>query len=90
MLFAGASAGQQDVLFEANDALLEGAGEPAQELREDAAREAAKGLDGNYLYESLEGQLGLVDVLPNGTVAADASFGAPIATTRLTCRISAT
>ena len=70
--FAGSSESSEDVLFEANDALLEGSGTLEKELRKDA-----EGDDGNYLYESIGGRLVLVDVLPTGKVAPGASFGAP-------------
>jgi hypothetical protein len=65
-LYAGASANLSHLLFEANDAL--------------AATPNA--LDGgtteNNLYDSVGGQLSLVNVLPDGAPAPDASFGSPI------------
>jgi hypothetical protein len=73
--FAGAAAGH--VLFEANDALLAGTGRLEEELRKDVKNEVANKEDGDYLYDSLDGQLSLVDLLPGGTakVAPDATFG---------------
>jgi hypothetical protein len=73
--FAGAAAGH--VLFEANDALLAGTGRLEEELRKDVKKEVANEEDGDYLYDSLDGQLSLVDLLPGGTakVAPDATFG---------------
>jgi hypothetical protein len=73
--FAGAASGH--VLFEANDALLAGTGKLEEELRKDVKKEVANEEDGNYLYDSLDGQLSLVDLLPGGTakVAPDATFG---------------
>jgi hypothetical protein len=72
--FAGASADSSHVLFTANDALT-GASE---------GRPAAEGGAGstfekeNNLYETADGQLRLVNVLPDGTTHANATFGAPL------------
>jgi hypothetical protein len=77
--YAGGSANSNEVLFEANDALLEGEGKLEKELGQDAKREAGEGQINNYLYESTGPQLSLVDVLPSGTVEPNASFGAPSA-----------
>jgi hypothetical protein len=69
--FAGASADDSHVLFLANDALTAASeGRPAAE----------GGSAGNYekennLYEAVGGQLRLVNVLPNGTTHANATFG---------------
>ncbi len=68
LAYAGASADSSDLLFEANDALAE--------AKEDPGREA------NDLYESAAGQLSLVNVLPGGEQAPDATFGAPNETGR--------
>ncbi len=68
LAYAGASADSGDLLFEANDALAE--------AKEDPGREA------NDLYESAGGQLSLVNVLPGGEQAPDATFGAPNETGR--------
>jgi hypothetical protein len=75
--FAGGSADFSDLLFEDNDALIEGEGALEQELQADVKREIAEGEDGNYLYDSVDGRAGLVDVLPDGRVAPNATFGAP-------------
>jgi hypothetical protein len=75
-VFAGGSADFSDILFEANDALLEGAGSLESQLREDVRQEIAKHEDHNYLYDSVQGRLSLVDVLPDGEVAPNATFGA--------------
>jgi len=71
LVFAGASADSSHLLFLAND-VLTGASE---------GRPAAEGgAAGNYesennLYESVDGQLRLVNVLPDGTTHANATFG---------------
>ena len=71
LAFAGASSDSSHMLFLANDALT-GASE---------GRPAAEGGAGgtyekeNNLYDSVDGQLQLVNVLPNGTTHADATFG---------------
>jgi hypothetical protein len=75
--YAGGSANSNEVLFEANDALLEGEGKLEKELQQDAKREAGEGQIQNYLYESIGTQLSLVDVLPGGTVEPNATFGSP-------------
>jgi hypothetical protein len=67
VLYAGASADSRHVLFEANDALTpEAEGGSAANYREV-----------NNLYESVDGQLKLVNVLPDGTTKANATFGGP-------------
>jgi hypothetical protein len=71
--FAGAAAGH--VLFEADDALLTGSGKLEKELAVIAARESANHEMGDFLYESVEGHLSLVDVSPSGAVAPQAEFG---------------
>ena len=71
LAFEGASADDSHLLFAANDALT-GASE---------GRPAAEGGSGtefekeNNLYESVNGQLRLVNVLPTGTTHANAVFG---------------
>ncbi len=67
LAYAGASADFSHVLFEANDALVpEAEGDP--------------GVGANDLYDSVGGQLGVVNILPaseGGRVAPDATFGGP-------------
>jgi hypothetical protein len=75
-LYAGASADFGHLLFEANDALLEGEGPLAKALGEAVAQEAKEGGDSNDLYDSVGGKLSLVNVLPDGAPAPNASFGA--------------
>src|SRR6202046_4286363 len=71
LAFEGASVDDSHLLFAANDALT-GASE---------GRPAAEGGSGsefeteNNLYESVNGRLRLVNVLPNGTTHANADFG---------------
>jgi hypothetical protein len=69
--FAGASADSSHVLFMANDALT-GASEdrPAAEGGPGAPFE-----EDDNLYDSVDGQLQLVNVLPNGTTHVGATFG---------------
>ncbi len=65
--YAGASADSSHVLFEANDALTPDAeGGSAGHYAEE-----------NNLYESVGGQLRLVNVLPDGSTKANTTFGAP-------------
>jgi hypothetical protein len=61
--YAGASADNSHQLLEANDVLASGAVDP--------------GVGANNLYDSVEGQLRTVNVLPDGSPAPDASFGGP-------------
>jgi hypothetical protein len=61
--YAGASSDFRRQFFEANDALAVGA--------------VDGGKTKNNLYESVEGQLRLVNVLPNGSSQPNAWFGAP-------------
>jgi hypothetical protein len=61
--YAGASVGGSHQLFEANDVLAGGAVDP--------------GVGANNLYESVDGQLRTVNILPDGSPAPDASFGGP-------------
>jgi hypothetical protein len=61
--YAGSSADLGHLLFEANDALTAGA--------------VDGGAEENNLYDSVGGQLQLVNVLPDGSTEANAIFGAP-------------
>jgi hypothetical protein len=63
VLYAGGSSNLSHILFAANDALTDNA--PRVDEGE------------NNLYDSVDGQLNLVNVLPNGVPAANAMFGAP-------------
>ena len=74
--FAGGSADFNDLLFEANDALLAGGGSLETELENDVKSEIAKGEDTNYLYDEIGDKLSLVDVSPSGKVVPNATFGA--------------
>jgi hypothetical protein len=65
--YAGASADYAHQLFEANDALASGAVDP--------------GVGANNLYESFDGQLRTVNILPDGSPAPNASFGGPTGAT---------
>ncbi len=75
--FAGGSDKFDDILFEADDALLAGEGTLEQELEEDVKREIANGEAENYLYDSVQGRLALVNVAPDGRVVPGAIFGGP-------------
>jgi hypothetical protein len=70
--YAGASAGGSHRLFEANDALLEGATPVAEELNTLAGEKAV-----NPLYDRTGGRLLAVDILPNGHIAPEAAYGSP-------------
>ncbi len=70
--FAGATNDGTHQLFEANDTLLEGTGPVATELNT-----LATGKPVNPLYDHSEGNLILVDVLPDGSIAPQASYGSP-------------
>ena len=59
--YAGASSDLSHLLFEANDALTPNAVDGGRAV--------------NNLYDSVNGQLRLVNVLPNGTTEANATFG---------------
>jgi hypothetical protein len=73
--FAGASADSSHLLFMANDVLTGASeGRPAAEGGAGVPFEAE-----NNLYETVDGQLRLVNVLPDGTTHANATFGAPLA-----------
>jgi hypothetical protein len=76
-VFAGASTDLGQELFEANDALITGEGTLERELQADAKLEVETGDNNNYLYDSISGRLSLVDVLPDGKVEPDATFGGP-------------
>ena len=76
-IFAGGSADFSSLLFEVNDALLAGDGAIESELRQDVGVEIAKEENKNYLYDSVDGRLTLVDVSPEGKVVPDATFGGP-------------
>jgi hypothetical protein len=71
LVFAGASADSTQTLFLANDALTDASeGRPAAEGGSESTYE-----EENNLYESFNGQLRLVNVLPDGTTHVDATFG---------------
>ncbi len=63
LVFAGASSNYEHLLFEANDVLTSTPGAT------DGGEEA------NNLYDSVNGQLYLINVLPDGTTEPGASFG---------------
>jgi hypothetical protein len=80
-VFGGsANMASRGLLFEANDALLHGEGRVEKELAASVASEITNNEDSNYLYDTVEGRLSLVDVLPaaeGGGVAGDTTFGGP-------------
>ncbi len=77
-VFAGAAeSAANGLLFEANDALLKGNGSIEKELATSVSKEIAKSENSNYLYDSIGGNLSLVDILPDGSVAGGATFGGP-------------
>jgi hypothetical protein len=71
-VFAGASLDGSHRLFEANGVLLEGASPEAEELNTFANEKAV-----HPLYDSTSGRLVAVDILPDGRVAPEASYGSP-------------
>jgi hypothetical protein len=71
LVLEGASADYTHLLFAANDALT-GASEGRPAAEGGPSHEFAKE---NNLYESVDGQLRLVNVLPNDTTHANAAFG---------------
>jgi hypothetical protein len=89
-VYAGQSGNGQVTLLEANDALLEGKGPLASEVRDEAKSDVeadqkrrekettgfAEYSDPMFLYDSVGGQLNLVSVLPDGNSAGNATFGA--------------
>ncbi len=76
--FAGGSSDFSTLAFEADDALISGSGRLETELAEDVEKEIQAGELNSYLYAQTNGTLNLVDVLPNGEVAPDATYGAPV------------
>jgi hypothetical protein len=77
-LYAGGSADLGQLLFQANDALLGGEGSVEKELDEDVESEISNGqTESDYLYDWSGGRPSLVDVLPDGKVAENSTFGAP-------------
>ncbi len=77
-VYAGGSSDMSQLLFEANDALLEGKGNLENELDADVNGEIAEGrINNGYLYDWSMGGPSLVDVSPEGRVVRAASFGAP-------------
>ncbi len=77
-VYAGGSADMGQLLFETNDDLLEGQGTLQKELSEDVKQEMAYNQpELDYLYDWTQGRLSLVDVLPDGKVAQNSTFGAP-------------
>ncbi len=75
---AGGSSGFSTLAFEADDALISGSGRLETELAEDVEKEIQAGELNSYLYAQTNGTLNLVDVLPNGKVAPEATYGAPV------------
>jgi hypothetical protein len=71
LAFEGASVDDSHLLFAANDVLTEASeGRPAAEGGRGTEFETE-----DNLYESIDGRLRLVNVLPNGTTHANAGFG---------------
>ncbi len=75
---AGGSSDFSTLAFEADDALISGSGRLETELAEDVEKEIQAGELNSYLYAQTNGTLNLVDVLPNGKVAPEATYGAPV------------
>lgn len=62
-------------VFAANDALLPTTTLLGKELADDVTNELASNTEGNYIYESYEGSLRLVSVLPDGRAAQGSELG---------------
>jgi hypothetical protein len=79
--FAGGNAGGSGILvfshllFEGLQALLAGEGTLEAELRAAAKGVVEEGKQPSILYDSVDGRLSVVNVLPDGKTDADASFG---------------
>lgn len=73
LAYAGSSSDMQHMLFEANDALTSSA--PGGDGQDPSTGLAYS--QENNLYDSVNGKLYLVNVLPDGTSAAGATFGGP-------------
>jgi hypothetical protein len=79
-VFAAGSDNFTHILFEANDALPEIEEPFGPQLDQDVLAEVEKEENSDYLYDSeANGRLRVVDVLPDGTVAGNATFGGPAA-----------
>jgi hypothetical protein len=76
-VFAAGSNNFNHLLFEANDALPGVSGPLGSELDEDVFAEVQGHQEHDYLYDNEGGRLSVIDVLPNGSVAGNATFGAP-------------
>jgi hypothetical protein len=86
LLYAGANAGTGTVpsasqlLFEANDLLIQGSGPLEAELQAEVEANIAEGTSGMFkriLYASVDGTLHVVSILPDGSASANGSFGSP-------------
>jgi hypothetical protein len=81
--YAGGNAGaggvpaMTDLLFQSEEALLDGEGRLERELGEDVKLRKEEGKAVRVLYGSFNGQLSLVSVLPDGTPDVNATFGGP-------------
>ncbi|MGH9021442.1 MAG: fibronectin type III domain-containing protein, partial [Acidimicrobiales bacterium] len=81
ILYAGASADFHQLLFEANDSVLEGEGPLETALAEDVKKEVEEERQSNDLYVSSGGHASLVNVLPDGTPVPNATFGGEMPST---------
>jgi hypothetical protein len=81
--FAGGNAGGngtpsfRHLIFQSELALIEGDGSLQGELREAVAKDNEEGVKPKVLYDSVAGHPSLVNVLPDGSTDANASFGFP-------------
>ena len=76
-VFAGAADGSRQLFFEANDDVTAPEDPLRPKLDARIKAEVKNHEDHDYLYDSVGGQASVVDVLPDGEVAADATFGGP-------------
>jgi hypothetical protein len=83
LFFAGGNAGGNGVppfhhlIFQSELALVEGEGSLERELKEAVVKDKEEGIKPKVLYDSVAGHPNLVNVLPDGSTDANASFGFP-------------
>lgn len=78
LVYAGSSSGFDDLLFEANDSVLEGSGVQEEQLAKTVKGEMEEERESNDLYVSSDSKSALVNILPEGAIAPNATFGAQV------------
>ena len=74
-VFAGGTSGMEDLFFEANDDLTSSSDPLRPGLDARIQAEIGAGEESEFLFESAGGVASVVDVLPGGEVAPNATFG---------------